>query len=383
LKILTIFFGLVSFLISSNSVKSFDWESDEQFTVTFEKNLKSGDIKPWKFYHKDSKKHKYIYDIQNAFLKDGHLNVENKKFLDSIVIGQYKKDQLRISFRNSEELNFDYKVIKNRLVFYFKNRKKESSKLAIAKTKPENPKQNFIQYAIDLSKSEKSKKLIILDPGHGGKDGGAVCKKFGVIEKDVALLISKYTAEYLEQMGYRVKLTRDEDIFIELKDRTKFANKNEADLFISIHANSLPKKGNFSAKNGIETYFLSPARSERAKRVALKENMEDLDEVSKIGKNNFLTALNNVKIFQSHKLALDIQSNVIQRLRKYYYNIEDDGVKEAPFWILVGAQMPAVLIEVGYVTGDKDGKRLLARLYKKRLAKGIALGIDNYFKNNK
>ena len=233
-----------------------------------------------------------------------------------------------------------------------------------------------------FNKGKKKNQVIVIDPGHGGKDGGAVCKKYKAIEKEIVFYIAKYAAEYLQKMGYTVYLTRQHKRFISLKERTKFANRMKADIFISIHANSLPKRGKYHQANGIETYYLSPTRSNRAKRIAEIENRQDVRRLKRVTKNNFLTSLNKMKIIQSHKLAIDIQANVIKRLRKYYYHIKDNGVKGGPFWVLVGAQMPAILIEVGYVTGDKDGQRLNKRLYRKRLAKGIAIGIDSYFKKN-
>jgi len=375
-------FSLTSTLLfSSNFIKSANWSKDNRFIVTFEKRVEK--VNAWNFYHFQSKKHKYIYDIDNAVLKNGYIKIKQNRFIDKIVIGQYKADKLRISFRNSKKLKFDYKILKNQIIFNFSNKKKTVQKVQ-AKTKPISPNKKIALYKPKIKTSVKNRKskIIVIDAGHGGKDGGAVCKKIQAVEKDIVLNLAKYTRNYLKKLGYTVHLTRDSDNFISLGDRTKFVNRKKADLFISIHANSLPKKGKFRKKNGIETYFLSPAKTERAKIVALKENYRDLNVMSKIGKNNYLSSVSREKIKQSHRFAIDIQDQVIKNLRKYYYHISNGGVKEAPFWVLVGAQMPAVLLEVGYVTGDRDGKRLLDRLYKKRLAKGISLGVEEYFKKN-
>jgi len=358
-------------LFSLNEIKSTNWNKDK-FIVTFEENIKQDNLTHWYFYHKGSKKYKYIYDIKHIKIRKPII-LKEKKFVDTIVIGQYKIDKLRISFRNNKELDFNYKVIKNRIIFDFHKASKSVAKTKIHKeSKP--AKKTYLQ--------DNQKRIIVIDAGHGGKDGGAVYKKNKAVEKVIALNTALYTKEYLEQMGYTVFMTRETDVFIKLINRTKFANKKNADLFISIHVNSLPKKGNFTKKNGIETYFLSPAKSERAKRISAKENYHDFDRTSKAGKNAILSISTKAKIMQSHKLAIDIQNNVIHRLQKYYYHIRNNGVKSAPFWVLVGAQMPSILLEIGYITGNYDGKRLLDRLYKKRLAKGIANGVDEYFQKN-
>ena len=372
-------------LLASNLIKSANWSKDEsKLTVTFKNKVEH--VKPWNFYNVPSKQHKYIYDIDNTIVKNGHLNFKQNKLIDKIVIGQFRKNRLRITFRNEKKLNISYKIHKNKMIFDFHIKKKFiSKKPKKSKPKPKQKQKPEIEiYELDIKENvtDRKRKVITIDAGHGGKDGGAVFNKLKIIEKKIVLKIAKYTEEYLKKLGYTVYMTRSKDNFISLGKRTKFANGKKSDLFISIHANSLPKKGRYQKKNGIETYFLSPARTDRAKRVASKENHQDLNIMSKYGKNNYLTSLSREKIILSHKLAIDIQSGVINRLRKYYYHIENGGVKPAPFWVLVGAQMPAVLLEIGYVTGDRDGKRLMDRLYTKRLAKGISLGVEEYFKKN-
>ncbi len=362
-------------LFAGNPVEKIEWVDDNRLTITFKNWIKKVE-KEFHFYHSETKQHKYFYDIADGIvLGSSKIDFKDSRFIDQIVVGQFDKDTLRVSFRNSEKLNITRRVYQKQISFIFGNSK--DSKKPVQK-------KEIIKYTPPVKKSVKNRKnkVIIVDAGHGGKDGGAVCKKEKVIEKEVVLSIARYTAEYLENLGYTVHLTRSDDTFVKLGNRTKFANKKNGDLFISIHGNSLPRKKNFRKRNGIETYFLSQARTERAKRVAAKENFQDFDSMSKNGKNNYLNILSREKIIQSHRLALDIQGNVITHLRKYYYNIEDSGVREAPFWVLVGAVMPAVLIEVGYVTGDKDGIRLKNRLYKKRLARGIANGVEEYFRKN-
>jgi len=217
---------------------------------------------------------------------------------------------------------------------------------------------------------------VVIDPGHGGKDSGAIGDG-DVMEKSIVLKVSQMLFEMLEKKGYTVYLTRENDTFIELRDRTDFANKKNADLFISIHANAIDTKRSIQ---GIETYFLSPARSERAKKAAEKEN--GVAMMDAFSKQTFLNFLNHEKIIASNKLAIDIQRGLLSYTRNKYKDTVDGGVKEAPFWVLVGAQMPAVLVELGYLTNGLELERLQEEYYNALLAKGIMEGIEIYFQNN-
>jgi N-acetylmuramoyl-L-alanine amidase len=227
--------------------------------------------------------------------------------------------------------------------------------------------------------SEK-KKTIVLDAGHGGKDSGALGAS-GTQEKDIVLRVVLILKDMLQKKGYKVFLTRDNDIFIELQERTRFANQKNADLFVSVHANAVDLRYSDASKfHGIETYFLSPARSERAKKAAEKEN--GLGLMDTFSKETFLNFLNREKIVASNKLAIDIQRGMLSYAKSKYKDTTDGGVKEAPFWVLVGAQMPAVLVEIGYLTHEGDLEKLREDYYKALIAKGIMEGIENYFQNN-
>lgn len=176
-------------------------------------------------------------------------------------------------------------------------------------------------------------------------------------------------------------MTRSRDKFKKLRWRTKFANRKKADLFISIHANAVGRKS-ASKVQGIECYFLSPTRSSRAKRVAAKENSSDLSNVGYFGKETFLNTLNSHNIIASNKLAIDLQRGMLASLRKKYKGVKDAGVREGPFWVLVGAQMPSVLIEVGFITHPKEARRLVDKRYQQTMAEGMANGVERYFINN-
>ena len=232
-----------------------------------------------------------------------------------------------------------------------------------------------------LSKKQKASKIIVLDPGHGGDDVGALSQNKKLREKDIALSVSKKTASLLKERGYKVLLTRSNDRFIKLRSRTSFANDKGAHLFISIHANAAPNKEKAKTMNGIETYFLSPSRSERSMNAANLENKADTDEMNYFTKVSFLNFLNREKIIASNKLAIDMQAALLKSVRASY-KVSDGGVREAPFWVLVGALMPAVLIEIGYISHPEESQKIANSKYQDHIAKGIADGVDEYFAKN-
>ncbi|GAA7767874.1 N-acetylmuramoyl-L-alanine amidase [Helicobacter pylori] len=259
-----------------------------------------------------------------------------------------------------------------------------SAKKEIPKKEAENESKNqvFIAEKNDtLIKTKRKKhKKIVLDAGHGGKDCGAMSANL-VCEKDIVLEVVKFLHKELKKRGYSVLLTRDKDIYIDLVARTELANKKSADLFISVHANSIPKHSTSNA-HGIETYFLSTARSERARKVAEQENKDDVNLMDYFSKSLFLNSLNTQRLIVSNKLAIDVQYGMLQSVRKNYPDVVDGGVREGPFWVLAGALMPSILIEIGYNSHAIESKRIQSKPYQKILAKGIADGIDSFFSKN-
>ncbi|WP_154489241.1 N-acetylmuramoyl-L-alanine amidase family protein [Helicobacter pylori] len=259
-----------------------------------------------------------------------------------------------------------------------------SAKKEIPKKEAENESKNqvFIAEKNDASIKTKRKKhkKIVLDAGHGGKDCGAMSANL-VCEKDIVLEVVKFLHKELKKRGYSVLLTRDKDIYIDLVARTELANKKSADLFISVHANSIPKRSTSNA-HGIETYFLSTARSERARKVAEQENKDDVNLMDYFSKSLLLNSLNTQRLIVSNKLAIDVQYGMLQSIRKNYPDVVDGGVREGPFWVLAGALMPSILIEIGYNSHAIESKRIQSKPYQKILAKGIADGIDSFFSKN-
>ncbi|TPH86667.1 N-acetylmuramoyl-L-alanine amidase [Helicobacter pylori] len=259
-----------------------------------------------------------------------------------------------------------------------------SAKKEILKKEAENESKNqvFIAEKNDafIKTKRKKHKKIVLDAGHGGKDCGAMSANL-VCEKDIVLEVVKFLHKELKKRGYSVLLTRDKDIYIDLVGRTELANRKSADLFISVHANSIPKRSTSNA-HGIETYFLSTARSERARKVAEQENKDDVNLMDYFSKSLLLNSLNTQRLIVSNKLAIDVQYGMLQSIRKNYPDVVDGGVREGPFWVLAGALMPSILIEIGYNSHAIESKRIQSKPYQKILAKGIADGIDSFFSKN-
>lgn len=229
-----------------------------------------------------------------------------------------------------------------------------------------------------IGKTSTERKIVI-DAGHGGKDCGTTSVE-GVCEKTIVLEVAKFLSQELKDRGYTVFMTRSGDVYIDLRKRTEFANTRGADLFVSVHANSMPKDSP-KTPSGVETYFLSPARSERAEQVAKVENQGDIETMSHFATKSFLNTISTFHLVASHKLAIEIQSSILDQVRQKY-NTHDGAVREGPFWVLAGALMPSVLIEIGYASHRIEGKLIAKKEYQKLLAKGMADGIDGYFLRN-
>ena len=217
---------------------------------------------------------------------------------------------------------------------------------------------------------------IIIDPGHGGKDPGSVGHK-GTKEKDIVLDVSKRLARKI-QKNLRIKtvLTRDEDVFVRLQDRTKFANTNEGDLFISIHVNSNESK----KPSGFETYLLKPGRNQEAINVALRENSVielEGNEFEKLTDEQLIqaTIAQSGFVQYSEKFAALIQEEIDKRVQS-----RNRGVKQAGFYVLMGASMPNVLIELGYISNPNEEKKLNSSSYRDVLATSIYYAILQYQK---
>jgi N-acetylmuramoyl-L-alanine amidase len=216
---------------------------------------------------------------------------------------------------------------------------------------------------------------IVIDPGHGGKDPGAISPS-GVKEKDLVLKVGKLLAKRLEMEGFEVFLTRSTDVFLTLEERTNFANSKRADLFVSLHTNSHRDRD----IRGIETYFLNLTTDATAIEVAARENattQKSLSDLQLIINDLML----NSKINESSKFANCVHTGIISSAVNVGYEGRNLGVRQAPFYVLLGAQMPSVLLEMGFISNSRDLGLLKRQAYQNALVDGIAKGINSYIMN--
>jgi N-acetylmuramoyl-L-alanine amidase len=328
---------------------------------------------------------RYIYDFKSTKLKHRSLLLRNVK---GVRMSQFRPDVVRVVILAEGGKSSAYKPL------FFENKyyiglphASATQPKRVVKREPAPQKEEesgfslgFLDDAFGSVISSSKKGLVVIDAGHGGHDSGAVGG--GKREKDLVLTISKKLAKFLKRRGYDVYMTRVEDRFLTLKQRTKFADKKEAVVFLSIHANAVPKKKRHRI-HGIETYFLQKTRDAKSQRVAARENRSVLKGTTQLSKNVIIdSVLTGPKIVESNKLAIDVQRGMISSLSKKY-RVKDNGVKSAPFWVLVGASRPSILVEVGYISHPSERKRLFTPRYQDLLAKGIADGIDNYLKQRR
>ena len=222
---------------------------------------------------------------------------------------------------------------------------------------------------------------ITIDPGHGGHDPGTVNPRTGAREKDIVLSVGRKLGEELRRRpGFEVELTRDDDRFIPLKERPKLARTNGSDLFVSIHVNAEPNGG--TRANGFETYFLSPARTNESSRVARLENSvlelegETLDFEGEAPIDKIVSMI----VLDGNRDVSQDFGEVVQTGLNRVAVGKDRGTKPGPFWVLVGAtgHMPAVLVELGFITNSNDVKKLTDEAYQDRLAVVLADSIEEY-----
>ena len=309
---------------------------------------------------------KYVYDIYGATISTGKgISKHSYKNIDSFRIAQNSPERVRVVITSSQKA-LNKHVYRDKVLVIPLIHGREATISGRTISNIEN-KKDFI---------------VVIDAGHGGKDNGATCCG-GRNEKKIVLSVARKIRVKLKNMGYKVYMTRYKDNFVKLPKRTEYANKKRADIFISVHANAAPNKRKAKLFRGIEVYYLSPAQSKRAKDAAEKENSVMFEHKDYYTKNAYLSLLNREKIVESHKLGLDVRKKILTNLRSHYKSIGDGGVKRANFWVLVGAQMPSILVEVGYITNPKEGKRLLSDYYQELLAEGISEGVERYLKNKR
>ena len=233
---------------------------------------------------------------------------------------------------------------------------------------PASPPVNLVKHFKDL--------VVVIDPGHGGKDPGATGKK-GTQEKHITLKIGGYLKGLIKnRLGASVLMTREKDVFLDLEKRVEFANKRKADLFISIHVNSHPQR----SIKGLEIYHFGKASDPRALEVAARENGMKLEDDAPPWQFIIADKLNDQKIEQSQTFAWTTNKTLVKALTASY-KVKDHGVKTAPFYVLRFTTMPSILAEVAFVSNPEDENRLRSQTFQKHLAEGMYQAIQSYLKS--
>ena len=300
----------------------------------------------------------------------------NDNLLSGVRAGQYTADKVRVVI---DIKSFDsYKIFHLqepfRIVIDVWGAKERSSTVVARPTIPS--KNGKIPTSALAKQLALGVSRVVIDAGHGGKDPGAVGYYKNVYEKDVTLKLARLLAKKIKNsLQCEVLMTRNKDEFITLEGRTAFANTQNADLFVSIHANAHHNKSVY----GLETFFLNLATDDEAIRVAARENATSTKNISDL--HSILSDLmQNAKINESSRLATYVQDSMVGNLKGHYQHIKNNGVKQAPFYVLLGAQMPAILIEASFISNPRECKRLTDSGYQQRLCDAIVKGIEKYIK---
>ena len=332
-------------------------------------------------------------DINRAKLGKGVKDITiGDGLLKGVRLGQFRRDVVRVVL-DTENIK-DYKIFTlsepSRLIIDVRGeRRAEISRLEESITarqehalefKPKHETPAIVEKKTRPLKKPLITKIrrIVVDPGHGGHDSGALGPN-GVMEKDVVLAIGLKLRDLLkEELGLDVVMTRSTDVFIPLEERTAIANKVNADLFVSVHANAAHNR----AASGIETYYLNLAKTEKAAELAAKENGTTLDKVSVLQAILF-DLMANYKLNDSAHLADEVQRSLHGRIRGSYADVRNLGVKQGPFYVLVGATMPSILVETAFVSNPQEEGRLTNTAYQDQTAEGIMEGIRGYISSLK
>ncbi len=322
-------------------------------------------------------------DIENARLGE---NVPSHTPIEDDLLKQARAGQ---HTRHSVRVVVDIKSFENYKIFSLKDPFRivmdiwgESTEKVRGKAASIGKDRTEVLSTRNLKSSDITRQLalgvatIVIDPGHGGSDPGCpgYCK--GVWEKDITLELSKKLAKKLrDSLKCNVLLTRSEDRYLSLEERTAIANTKKADLFISLHCNGADNK----RLRGFETYFLNLATDERAITVAAKENATSRKNISDL-ETILNDLMKNAKIKESSRLAENVQDSLVQGLKNRYSRINNLGVKQAPFYVLIGARMPSILIEASFLSNKLECERMMDEKYKDLICDSISNGIRKYIR---
>ena len=217
---------------------------------------------------------------------------------------------------------------------------------------------------------------VVIDAGHGAHDPGA-SGIGGLKEKDVTLDLALRVRDILQAAGYETVLTRDHDVYLPLEERTALANTARGDLFLSLHCNS-SDAGNLS---GVETYFLNLASNVRSMQTAARENSMAIGNMSDL--QQIVREIQNSKMDESSQFAARVQRSLHDALHRKFPDTKNLGVKQAPFYVLIGAQMPSILAEVSFINNRTEGRRLADPAYRQLIAQALVDGVKRYVRTVK
>lgn len=295
---------------------------------------------------------------------------EKHQFIHNIALKQLNPRISRLTFDFNRSVSwtvFDYETSnQNTITFEFLPKKTKSPTNSL--THDTAPQQTDV-----YSLTKRSIENIIIDPGHGGFDPGAV--GFGIYEKDIVLAIGKELKKIIEaQTSLKAFLTRETDQFVSIEERAALAHQFNGDLFISLHVNAHPVQ----QAHGIESYYLNVTDKPASQQLAIREN-----QMSKQGFQNFVIILRDLldvsDSSQSESLTKSIHNHLLKHVNTHFANAARNlGTKEAPFLILLRAGMPATLLELAFISNPEENRRLQDRRYHKTVAEGIFQGIQNY-----
>jgi N-acetylmuramoyl-L-alanine amidase len=322
-----------------------------------------------------NKPQRLYVDLNNARLKKDIKKIVpiNDDLLMDARAGQFAATQVRVVV--------DIKSFKTYKIFSLKNPFRIVIDIWGEVTKPAIPVLKTDTKDTKLPPGALAKQLvlgvsrIVIDPGHGGRDYGAPGFQRGIYEKDINLKLARRLAKKIrEELGCEVIMTRNSDRYLTLEERTAIANTKNADLFISIHTNAARDKRAY----GIETFFLNLATDNDAILVAARENATSTKNISDL-ETILSDLMQNAKINESSRLAVYVQKSMTRFLGNHYSR--GKGVKQAPFYVLLGAQMPAILIETSFISNPRECKRLNSMAYQDRMSESIVQGIKEYIRD--
>ncbi len=299
----------------------------------------------------------------------------NDNLLSDARAGQYTKDTVRVVVDIKSSKTFKIFSLKNpfRVVLDVWGVEKESATQLPTQVDPKGKK---LPPSAIVKQLALGVRRVVIDPGHGGKDYGAPGYLKGVHEKKVVLQISKLLKQMIrDQIKCDVVLTRNSDKYLSLEERTAIANTQNADLFISVHTNASRDR----RAHGIETYILNLATDDEAIRVAAMENATSARNISDLD-SILQDLMNNAKVSESTRLGSYVQQSMSTQLKKKYKHIRNKGIKQAPFYVLLGADMPSILIETAFISNSRECHRLVNKNYLKRMCQGIVDGIKRYIR---